>query len=171
MEKEPPSFWDKIKRVALVVYGWTLKYPIAIIGTVLLMVMAVLAMTMGKNIQIGGLLESLWGKKEPKNNRLVVPDERTDDEGEPIKPGESDDEGYVQVPAKITIKEPGIFSDPDKIEIIDEMGNGSKIPLPKGVKNSDVEEVVVVKPNVYEVKNKDGGVNVVDLDNLINDLE
>jgi hypothetical protein len=42
-----------------------------------------------------------------------------------------------------------------------------EIPLPKGVINKDVAEVILVKPHVYEIKNNDKGLKVTSLVELL----
>lgn len=142
--------WKWIKKIA----NFTLRYPFAVAATVLIVVGAIFLKGFGANFQIGGLLGKLWGTKKP-DVRNVPPEERKDKDGEPIPVGESDDKGFVQAPATKTIKKPGLFSDPDAVVIVEPDGKKKKIPLPKGVKNSSVKEVVEIKPNIYEVKNND----------------
>lgn len=151
------------------VWQFTLKYPFAVLGTVLLVAFAVLALFFRQKIQIGGLLGLLWGKKEPDPNiRVLPPPDRVDKDGKPIPAGESDDKGWTQAPINMPIAEPGMFSDP-KFIVIDHPKKGeTKIPLPEGVKNADVKQVVEVAPNVYQVRNNDKG---VDAGKLLEDLE
>ncbi len=150
------------------IFNFVIKYPVFIILTGLLITLAVLGLCFGQKIQIGGLLEKLWGgnNKNKDDGRNTIPKDRVDEDGKPIEPGESDDEGYVQAPVSVDIKKPGIFSDPKIVEIIEPDGTETKIPLPDGMSNSDVKEVIILKPRVYEVKNMDGGAIVKDLNNL-----
>ena len=145
-------------------YKLMLRYPVAIVGTILIVLFAGLAVTFGQSIQIGGILERLWGKKESNIDvRLLPPPGRVDEEGKIIYPGQSDDKGFVQAPADLPIVKPGIFSNPNEVKVVHPTRGEISIPLPKGVKNTDVSEVYEVESNVYEVKNNDRGVDVESL--------
>jgi len=145
-------------------YKTVLRYPVAIIGTVLLVAFAVLAVALGQKVQIGGLLESLWGKKTPDVDvRVLPPPGRVDEEGKVIIPGQSDTGGWVQAPADLPIVKPGMFSNPNEVKVVHPTKGEIALPLPKGVKNTDVEEVIEVGVDVYEVKNLDRGVDTESL--------
>lgn len=161
--KSEPSFWSRV-------WAFTLKYPVAVIGTLLLVALAIFLAVFGQKVQIGGLLGLLWGKKDDTdpNVRVLPPPDRVDKDGKPIPAGESDDKGWTQAPVNVEIKEPGIFSDPHVITVTHPDKGDVKIPLPEGVKSKDVKQVVEVAPNVYQVRNNDKG---VDAGKLLEDLE
>lgn len=145
-------------------YKTILRYPVAIVGTIFIVLFAVLAVTFGQNVQVRGLLEKLWGKKKPDVDvRILPPAGRVDEEGKIIYPGQSDDKGFVQAPADLPIVKPGVFSNPNEVRVVHPTKGEIAIPLPKGVKNTDVSEVVEVEADVYEVKNNDQGTNVESL--------
>jgi hypothetical protein len=152
------------------VWAFTLKYPVAVIGTVLLVALSIFLAVFGHKMQIGGLLGLLWGKKDDPdpNIRVLPPPDRVDKDGKPIPAGESDDKGWTQAPINVPIQEPGIFSNPDVVVVKHPDKGEVKIPLPEGVKNKDVKQVVEVAPNVYQVRNNDKGVNA---GKLLEDLE
>lgn len=152
------------------IWQFTLKYPLAIVGTVLLIAFAVLALFFRQKVQIGGLLGLLWGKKdEPDPNvRVLPPPDRVDKDGKPIPAGQSDDKGWTQAPVNVVLEEPGMFSDPNVLTITHPDKGAVKIPLPEGVKNADVKQVVEVAPNVYQIRNNDKG---TDAGKLLEDLE
>lgn len=166
------KIWEFIKSSLKSVYTWCIRHPAAITITIFLVVIAVILWRFGKQIQIGGMLGKIWGSKlkdKIKARTTVVPGRR-DSQGNVIQPGTSDDKGYVQAPVSTDIKKPGVFSDPEVVEVVDN-GKEVKIPLPTGVVNSDVKEVIRIKPNVYEVHNNDGGVTtheLSDLDKVLN---
>jgi len=147
------------------------RYPLAMAVTILLVIGAGFLALSGKNIQIGGILGTLWGKTHPRDlpNAPVVtpPPARVDDKGQIIPPGQSDDKGFVQAPIVLPIKSPGLLSDPTTITVVHPDGKEVTIPLPTGVKNSDVQQIVLVSPNVYQIKNNDSG---VDAGSLLEDL-
>jgi hypothetical protein len=158
-----------MKDFLLKCWQFTLKYPFAVIGTVLLVVFAVVLAVFGQKMQIGGLLGLLWGKKNETdpNVRVLPPPGRVDKDGKPIPAGESDDKGWTQAPVNVVLKDPGIFSDPNVLVITHPDKGEVKIPLPEGVKNADVKQVVEVAPNVYQLSNNDKG---VDAGKLLEDL-
>lgn len=158
-----PGLWSKA-------WAFTLKYPVAVIGTILLVALAIFLAVFGQRIQIGGLLGLLWGKKDgtDPNVRVLPPPGRVDKDGKPIPAGESDDKGWTQAPVNVEIKEPGIFSDPNVITVTHPDKGEVKIPLPEGVKSKDVKQVVEVAPNVYQVRNNDKG---TDAGKLLEELE
>lgn len=161
--KSNPSIWSRV-------WTFTLKYPLAIVGTILLGALAVCLAAFGRRIQIGGLLGALWGKGDgaDPNVRVLPPQDRVDGNGKPIPVGESDEKGWVQAPINTVIKEPGIFSDPSVL-VVEHPDKGEvRIPLPEGVRSEDVKQVVEVAPNVYEVRNNDKG---VDAGKLLKELE
>jgi len=133
---------------------------------------AVLLVALGfKNIQIGGLLGRLFGKKKPEHTAIdvanTVPKDRVDDKGKIIPPGEPDSKGMTQA-VVVPIKDPGIFSNPDSVTFTPPgESKPVEVTLPDGVKAKDVEKVIVVQPKkfVVTVKDKSGitGKNVDDL--------
>lgn len=142
-------------------YRLVLRYPVAVIGTIFVVLFAVLAATVGQKFQIGGVLEKLWGKSTADSNaKILPPTSRVDSDGKIIFPGESDDKGFVQAPTDLPIVSPGVFSNPDNIKVIHPTKGEISIPLPKGVKNTDVSEVLEVEPDIYEIKNNDTGTDV-----------
>lgn len=163
MSNDKPGFWSKV-------FDFVLRYPFAIVGSILLIATSVFLAVFGQKLQIGGLLGKLWGKEDETdpNVRVLPSSGRVDKDGKPISAGESDDRGWTQAPLNVVLKDPGIFSDPNVL-VIDHPEKGEvKIPLPEGVKNADVKQVVEVSPNVYQLSNNDKG---VDAGKLLEDLE
>jgi hypothetical protein len=150
--------WDFLKALGRQVFQFALRYPVAIVLTVLLVAGAVLMACFGKTFQVGGLIGKLWGKKPSDTDvRVLPPSDRVDKDGKLIPLGEPDEKGFVQAPITTNIKDPGIFSDPDTVTVVHPEKGEVTLPLPKGVKNSDVKQVIEVRPNVYEVRNNDKG--------------
>lgn len=147
-----------------------IRYPLATALTLLLVIGAIILAGFGHQVQLGGILGKLWGKKDDGGDKPIVtpPLNRVDGNGQPIEPGQSDDKGWVQAPTVLPIKPPSILSDPNAVVVVNPDGRETKIPLPKGVQNTDVKEVVLVSPNVYQVANHDKG---VDAKKLLEDLE
>lgn len=167
--EDKPTFWGYVKAFFLRVGQLCIRYPLATAATVALVAFAVAMLIFGKRVQIGGLLGKLWGRKDsPDDPVLKPPPGRTDPAtGKPIEPGQPDPGGFVQ-PIPVEIKEPGIFSDPNKITVVTPDGKEVDVKLPTGVKNKDVKQVVMVAPNVYQIANNDKG---VDAGKLLEDLK
>jgi len=126
------------------------------------LVVGFLLLTMGfKELQIGGLLGKLVGKKpEPDGKKAIdvantVDRDRVGPDGKLIEPGQPDSQGDTQA-VVVPIKEPGLLSDPKKV-VFTPPGETkpTKIVLPDGVTNRDVDQVVVIKPDVVAVTVKD----------------
>jgi hypothetical protein len=166
-----PTYWEAawvwIKRV--------FRWIAAPLPALLLVVGALFLIALGvKNVQIGGLLNKLFGKEGPsKGNKAIyvansVPEDRVDRDGKLIPPGTPDSKGHTQA-VVVPIEEPGLFDDPNVIKITPP---GKKKPvevvLPDGVKSKDVEKVVIVKPDVTVVTVTDSsGVTAESIDNLL----
>jgi len=156
------KFKQYLKAAGKALFRFALHYPLAVAGTVLLVLLAIFLAAFGQKFQIGGLIGSLWGKKNP-DLRPIPPPDRKDDKGNPILPGQPDDKGFVQAPVSTEIKKPGIFSDPNVVVVIHPSQGEIKIPLPTGVKNSHVSEVTIISPSVVEIKSNDKGIEKKDL--------
>lgn len=156
-----PTFKVWFKSFLYRIGNFFIRYPLATAATVLLVLGGVFLACFGSKVQIGGILGSLWGKvhpsKFPDAPIVTPPPNRVDDSGKVIEPGQSDDAGYAQAPVVLPIKEPGLFSDPTVISVTRPDGTIAVIPLPSGVKNTDVQELIQVGPNTYQIKNKDTG--------------
>jgi hypothetical protein len=153
---------EYFKKLGKSILNIFLRYPLACAVTVFLVVAAIAMAAAGKQLQIGGILAKLWGKKAP-DIRGIPPQDRKDADGKTIQPGESDDKGFVQAPVSVEIKDPGIFGDPKVVTVVHPDKGEVKILLPDGVKNKDVKEVTEISPDIYEIKNHDSGVNTDDL--------
>lgn len=159
---------DKIKLFFKKIFDFVLRYPVAIVVTIFLVIVTLLFFVFRSRFQIGGILEKLWGTEKKENLRLIPPEDRKDEKGIQIQPGKSDEKGFVQAPVNVEIKEPGIFSNPNKITIVHPEKGEVVLELPTGVKNRDIKQIVEVSPNVYQVANNDKG---VDAGKLLEELE
>jgi len=168
---EEPSFWESawvwIKRV--------FRWIAAPIPALLLAIGAIILVALGvKNIQIGGLLDKLFGKEDlnPKGKKAIdianlIPEGRVDKEGKLIPLGKPDSKGTTQA-VVIPIETPGLFDDPSKVKIKPPGEKTQEVILPDGVKSKDVNQVIIVQPNVYAVTIKDSsGIKALDVDALL----
>jgi hypothetical protein len=167
---DEPTFWQSVWAWLKRFGRWVYAPLVAIIIVVVVFILVALG---DKNLQIGGLLGKLFGKGDPKGKKAIdvansVPEDRVDDNGVIIKPGEPDSTGQTQA-VVVPIEEPGLFDDPGKIKITPPgEDTPTEVVLPDGVKAKDVDKVIIVKPNVYAVTVKDNsGVNAKDVDDLL----
>jgi len=149
------------------IYALMVRFPLAAATAALLVVAAVTMKLLGFDIQIGGFLDKLFGRKPDRDVKVLPPKDRTDSDGNLIPLGKPDDRGYIQSPVSIEIKPPGIFSNPDTITVVKPDKSEIVLPLPTGVKNKDVSEIIEVSPNVYQVKNNDSGVDTKELEDIL----
>lgn len=170
MSDEQPTFWQSawawIKRIGHVILA-PLPAILIVVGAIILVMLGV------KNLQIGGLLGKLFGKKGSEGSKAIdvansVPEGRVDKDGNLIPIGTPDSQGMTQAKV-VPIQQPGLFDDPSEVKIIPP---GEKEPvvvkLPDGVKAADVDKVVIVKPDVHVVTVKDNSkVSAKDVDDLL----
>jgi hypothetical protein len=114
----------------------------------------ILAMLGFKNLQVGGLFGKLLGRKTTQKATHVansVPPERVRADGSIIPIGEPDSKGITQARV-VAIQEPGLFDDP-KVVKITPPGETKPISIqvPDGVKAKDVDNVIVLRPEVTAV--------------------
>lgn len=166
------SWWGAIRK-------WLSAYGPKVLGPILAVVVvagAFLLVTMGfKELQVGGLLGKLLGKKGADPVKAVdvantIDKDRVDKDGKVIQPGVPDSKGDTQA-VVVPVKEPGLLSDPKTVEFVAPGDTKpTKVALPDGVTNKDVDSVVVVKPDVVAVTVKDTAkkpVNVKHIDDIL----
>lgn len=145
-----------------------IRYPFVCIFTVILVIASVFLVCAGHKIQIGGILSRLWNRtKENDPSIIVIPHGRIDDKNEQIIPGQSDENGFVQVMQEVNIKPSTIFSDPNEITVLHSDGEKVVLPLPKGITNGDVQKIILISPSVYQIVNKDSGVDLEALSKML----
>lgn len=154
-------------------WGYLKKFLLGPGGALIVVVVGILLAMVGvKNVQVGGILGKLLGKSKPKDKAIdkanSVSDDRVDKDGKIIPKGVPDSKGITQATV-VAIDEPGVFSNPDTVKFTPPGEEKPiEVELPDGVKNKDVEKVVVVKPKVYAVTVKDNsGVKAEKVDDLL----
>lgn len=105
---------------------------------------------------VGAVLLFILIRKTQKETEIVndVPEDRVDDNGNPIPPGTEDDRGFTQW----DVKEFDVGIGKGKassVVVKNENGKKERVPLPKGVKAKDVKHVIQVEPEVYVVNVED----------------
>lgn len=163
------NVWDHLKTAGL----WVWRVLGAPLILLLLVAGALLLVTLGlKNVQIGGLIGALFGKKGPEHEALgaanSIPEGRVGPDGKLIPIGTADSKGMAQA-AVVSIQSPGLFSNPDTVTFTPPgAAEPVEVKLPDGVKANDVEHVVVVKPGKFVVTVKDSsGVTAKKVDDLL----
>lgn len=155
-----PSFAEKVWASFKSAMAWIGTKLLGPIGAAVVVVIGVILVSMGfKELQIGGVLAKLLGKKKEGDSIDVansVDKDRVGPDGKIIAPGTPDSKGDTQA-VVVPIQEPGLFSNPKTIKFTPP---GEEKPievvLPDGVKNKDVDQVIVVKPDVIAVTVRDG---------------
>lgn len=163
------SVWRNVKIAAL----WCWRVLGAPVVLLLLVAGAVLLASAGiKNVQIGGLIGALFGKKGPAHKALgaanSIPEGRVGKDGKLIPIGKADQKGMTQA-AVVAIESPGLFSNPDTVVFTPPGADKPvEVKLPDGVRANDVEHVVVVQPSKFVVTVKDSsGVTKKSVDDLL----
>lgn len=162
----PKGTWGKV-------WAFLRKYILGPIPALIVVAVAILLVMLGvKNLQIGGLLGAILGRKDSKKAVDVantVPKGRVREDGSLIKPGEPDSKGITQAKV-VKIKKPGLFDDPTKVKIQDpDTGKNIEVDVPDGVKAKDVDQVIVVRPDIHAVTVRiDSPVTALDVDDLLN---
>jgi hypothetical protein len=162
-----------MKDFMLKAWAWIQKYLIAPLPVILVVAGAIILVALGaKNIQIGGILAKLTGKKTDGKKAVdvanTIPENRIGPDGKVIPIGTPDSKGITQA-VVVPIESPGIFSNPDTVTI---KNPGDQKPvvvhLPDGVKAKDVDKVVIVSPEIHVVTVKDSSkVTGKDVDDLL----
>lgn len=167
---EQKSVWDHVVTAA----KWVWRVLGAPIVLVVLVIGAGLLVAAGmKNLQIGGLIGALFGKKSPEKTVIDVANsvakDRVDSNGKLIPVGQADEHGMTQA-AVVPIANPGLFSNPDTVTFTPPGPEAKpvEVKLPTGVKSSDVEHVIVVQPDKFVVTVKDSsGISAQRVDDLL----
>jgi hypothetical protein len=170
----PETFWGTVwSRVKAALHWAALKLVAPGVALVVILV-AVLLVAMGfKELQIGGLLARLLGRKPAvKANPDVantVPTDRVDKDGKLIPPGTPDSGGNVQA-VVVPIENPGgLFSNPSTVKVTPPgQSEPIHVQLPDGVRARDVDKVILVSPTqVVVTVHDDSGVPASKIDDLL----
>lgn len=146
----PPSDWT------VKLWAFVRKYILAPIPVLIIAVGAFILAMMGvKNLQVGGLIGKLLGRKAPEQKAIEVansiPPGRLREDGSLITLDEPDSKGIAQAHV-VAIKEPGLFDDPQVVKITPPgQTKPISIQVPDGVRAQDIQQVVIVKPQLMAV--------------------
>ncbi len=160
MADPTPSFWSVVWSKLKTIGKWAATHLAAPGVALLIIVVAIVLVSMGfKELQIGGILGKLFGKADPEKKAVdvanSVPADRVGPDGKLIPPGTPDSKGDTQA-IVVPINNPGLFSNPGTVTFTPPGADKPvEVQLPDGVKSSDVDKVIVVKPDVVVVSVKD----------------
>lgn len=166
------SFWAKTWASIKSAFSWIGPKTIGPILVVVVVIVAVILVAIGfKELQIGGLLGKLLGKKVTGRAIDVansVDPDRVDANGKLILPGQPDSTGQTQA-VVVPIQDPGLFSDPKTVTFVEPgKTEPTEVHLPDGVTNKDVSQVVLVQPDIKVVTVKDSSkVSAQTVDDLL----
>jgi len=168
--------WEACKATVSRLWGflcWATPDVLKLIFALVVVLGAVLLVSMGfKELQVGGLLSKLLGRKSDGRKTIDISNSvdpnRVDKNGRIIPIGQPDSKGDTQA-VVVPIREPGLFSNP-KTVVFTPPGEDkpTEVILPDGVTNRDVDQVIVVTPSVVVVTVKDSsGIPTQEIDTLL----
>ena len=173
-------FWNAFKGGFVRIWAFVKNVSPKLLGPIAALVVIVIALvlvSMGfKELQIGGLLGKLLGKKggvDPGKGPTVetansIDPKRVDADGKLIPQGAPDSKEDTQA-VVVPIQPPGLFSNPK--QVVFTAPGGTKptvVDLPDGVTNKQVDQVIVVQSNVVAVTVRDNSpVTKQTVDNLL----
>jgi len=138
------------------VLTWLVRYPVALVLAIFVVVGGFMLLKSGIDINIGGILKYLFGR--PKGSESVVAaantvsDKRVREDGSEIPVGEADDNGWTQWETREWTTPTNPFRDKGTITVTTAEGKDHEVQLPTGIQDTDVESVIEVRPQVYVVK-------------------
>lgn len=173
------SPWLKVGSTIKTTALWIWKKLLAPGAALAVAVLGVVLLSMGaKNLQIGGILQKLlngWKKADPSSPDPAIvianqiPDGRVDPSGKLIPQGTPDAGGVTQAVVVPIQSNGGLFSNPRTVTVTPPNEKPIQVPLPSGVKASDVDKVVVVQPGQFVVTVKDSsGIPAQSIDDVLN---
>ena len=151
-------FWENLKSNFIVKF--LVQYPLAILAAFVVIVGGLVALRLGitKDLNIGGILKWLFSKPGTKHSVVAaantVPSKRVDQNGDPIPVGTPDQNGWTQWEVKEFKTSANPLRDKSVIQTTAPSGETVEVKLPEGVKDTDVDQVIEVHPEVYVVKTK-----------------
>lgn len=174
------SFWESFKNFFIRLWALVRKLSPKILGplaALVLIAISILLVSIGfKELQIGGFLGKLLGKKggsDPDRGPTVdtansIDPKRIGPDGKLIPEGSPDQTGSTQA-VVVPIKPPGLFSDPNTVVFTAPGGDKSTtVVLPTGVTNKQVDQVIVIDQTTVAVTVKDNtGVSASKVDDLL----
>lgn len=168
------SFWARTWGSAKTWLAWMGTKILGPLLAILLVLGAFLLLTMGfKELRVGGLLGWLLGRSDDRKKKVLdivnsVDEDRVDRDGRIINPGTPDSKGHTQA-VVVPIQDPGLLSDPKKVVFIPPgEDKPTEVVLPDGVTSKDVDQVVVINPEVVVISVKhDTDLPVSRIDDLV----
>jgi len=148
-------FFENLKKGVQSVILWGVRYPVAGLLAVFVIVGGVVAIRMGVPINIGSILKTLFGAPQGVEGVVAasntLPKKRVFEDGVPVPVGVADVNGWTQwetvewATSKNPLRDRGVIQ-------ITSQGETHEVLLPVGIKDTDVDMVIEVKPKVYVVQ-------------------
>lgn len=164
------ALWANLKSAFGTIAKFLVQYPLAIVATVVVVVVGLALIQAGvKDVNIGGIVKWLFSRPGAKHDVIAasntVPTHRVDDQGNKIPVGTPDANGWTQWEVQPYKAPSSPLRDKTVVSVTSpSTGNQVDVQLPTGVKDTDVEQVVEVKPEVFVVKtNNESKVHAKDL--------
>lgn len=173
-ETATPGFWATVWARLRAILSWMATKLLAPGVAVIVVIVAVVLVAMGfKELQVGGLLARLLGRKsDVKADPQVVntpPPNRVDAEGRLIQPGTPDSKGDTQAVVIPIEQTGGMFSNPTTVRVTPPgTDKPIDVELPDGVRAKDVDKVIIVTPEKVVVTVRDNsGIPAGKIDDLL----
>lgn len=150
-------FWRNLKDSCRQVFKFLVQYPLAIVVAIVVVIGGVLLSQFGiQSVNIGGALKWLFSRPGAKTGVVAaansIPKHRVDEEGKAIPVGTPDKNGWTQWETKELKPSSNPLRDKTVISVTGANGVPVEVKLPDGIKDTDVDQVVEVHPEVFVVK-------------------
>lgn len=154
MAKEKQTFWETVGDFFKAIGRWIVRYPLALLASVAIILVAVLFMFAGKGDKFnwGGIISRLFGRDEETYSKVEIANQVPEDREQ--EKGETDDRGFVQMEVQPLETSSNPFRDKSKIKV-EKDGETETIKLPEGVKDSDVQKIYRTESGEYKIKVKE----------------
>lgn len=153
-----------------------IKWPFVVIGAIIVAILGA-PFLLSKEFNLGGILGAILGRNKSTKPSIAVANSKPKGRATPI--GAPDSNGFAQAPV-VPLKVPNNpFRDKDVVTVVHPVTQEKEeIKLPVGVKDHDVESVIVIAPNTAHetvaIKLKDGstkGQTAMSLEDLIETMQ
>lgn len=146
---------------------FAVKYPVLILCLFVTIIFAVLILLINNNINVGGIIGKLLGMFGVGNNKNNIELANTTIADRQEKIGEADARGYAQ--HKVSELESSLNPFRDKTTIT--LPDGKRVQLPSGVKDTDVETVILSRVDVKIIPTADAQRRLIGTQKVIKEAE
>tara|TARA_B100000745_G_scaffold291970_2_gene232376 strand:- start:4086 stop:4619 length:534 start_codon:yes stop_codon:yes gene_type:complete len=139
------TYWANFKSGASKAFRWVVRYPIALIISIVVLGVGFVLVYVGVDLNLGRVVDTLFGRKLSPRTRIklsgTLDPNRVSDAGAPIDMGEMGPEGFVQNPVSEVKVSLSPLRDKTIIEVENDEGTVQEIKLPRGVTDDQVHRV------------------------------